>query len=84
VYGAWGAGGHEVILYRPDLGVDTIPVTEGEDLGFGAPREMFRIPSDWKWASPTADFQHILILKQADKGAPGIAIAVNWMAGIEQ
>jgi hypothetical protein len=84
IAGSWGRGGHEIVYYRPDLEVVVIPVTSGPELSFGTPQELFRFPSDWKWAYPMPDDNHFLILKQAAQTTPGISIAVNWMAGAER
>jgi Tol biopolymer transport system component/predicted Ser/Thr protein kinase len=81
---SWGRAGREILLYRPDLSVDAIPVTPGPELTIGAPQELFRAASDWRYITPMPDDNHFLILKQAAQSAPGISIAVNWMAGAEK
>jgi Tol biopolymer transport system component/predicted Ser/Thr protein kinase len=82
--GTWGRGGREILIYQPDLGVEAVAVTPGPELTLGAAHELFRFPQDWRWGSPLPDDEHFLILQQAAQSAPGISIAVNWIAGAEK
>jgi Tol biopolymer transport system component/predicted Ser/Thr protein kinase len=84
VFGAWASHGREIMIYRPDGMLESVAVTPGAEPAFGAPREILRIPNEWRWAVPTPDGQRFLILKQAAASTPGISIAVNWLAGAEK
>jgi dipeptidyl aminopeptidase/acylaminoacyl peptidase len=82
LFGWWAKGGREIILFRPDLDLVSIPVEAGPELRIGAPREMFRIPSNARSGWPAPDGQRFLIVVPAVETVPAISIAVNWRAGL--
>jgi hypothetical protein len=83
-YGTWAKGGREVLIYRPDGVLEAIPVGPGEELKMGPAHELFRIPPEWRFVVSPDDASRFLILEKATRTAPGISVAVNWMAGTEQ
>jgi hypothetical protein len=80
-FSGWASKGREVVVYRNDLTVLSIPVTLAPEPEFGTPRELFRLPMGVRWLSPTPDGERFLVGLPAEDAPPGIAIAVNWRAG---
>jgi Tol biopolymer transport system component len=83
VFGTWTDGGREIVLIRGDNSLVSVAVTPGEELGFGPPVEMFRMPPTIGGASVSSNGQRILVSMPAEPSIPGITVAVNWRAGHE-
>ncbi len=83
-FGGWSANGGEIFLLRSDLSVVGVAVTPGPELGFGAPRELYRLPAGTRGWVPALDGQRFLATVPAERTAPGISVAVNWRAGREE
>jgi len=83
-YAVWNRKGGEILILRNDLSMLSVPVTLGPDPSFGAPRELFRLPSDTRSVFPAPDGQRFLVLAPAVRTVPGISVAVNWNAGHDE
>jgi len=85
-YAFWCAQGREILIFSlSDFKIRSVPVTGGDELHFGPPKELFHIPRTAKWIALAPDGQRFLMLEPAEltmfKGA--IAVNVNWMAGLK-
>jgi Tol biopolymer transport system component len=80
VAGLWTANGREIQILRPDFSVASVTVEPGEDLRFGAPVQLMKLPPDTRSWNPTADGKRALITVAAEQAQLGIAVVVDWRA----
>ncbi|HET7226642.1 MAG TPA: hypothetical protein VFK69_13115, partial [Candidatus Eisenbacteria bacterium] len=78
VGGYWTSGGTEIIVQRPDLLLESVPVTLGHDVVLGAPRPLFRLPKDFISLDVSRDGRRFLVVGPAESNGRAISIATDW------
>ena len=78
IYARWVKGGREILLFCRDFWVRSVEVEPGRELRFSPAHELMEFPPDMRFLAPSPDGERLLLLEAADRGVPGISIAINW------